>query len=145
MAKKVISHSVVNGGISDFDNIPTPPNSVAHTRSVDVRTNLKRVTLLPRTIKESSTTVTGLIKWFTYVSSSGDTYGYDENGTLYKRTSAGVTTLLRTVPNSHGNGLSYSREDDFLYYTSDKVVGRYGPLSSATPQFVDDFFGSQGG
>lgn len=49
------------------------------------------------------------------------------------------------IPNSHGNGLVYSAEDDFLYGASDKLIWRYGTLSSASPTLTVDFFGSQGG
>ena len=39
----------------------------------------------------------------------------------------------------------FSLEDQYMWYSSDKVIGRYGPLTSASPQFVDDYFGSLGG
>jgi len=132
-----------NGGIADYSSEGIQ-DSYAFGRSVDVRTDPRQVTILPRTIKESGTVITDLPKWSEESPSDGSLYMYGNTGNLYKRTSAGAYSLLRSVPNSHGNGLVYSAEDDFLYYAGDKVIGRYGKLSG-TPTFVDDFFGSQGG
>lgn len=133
------------GGIADYD-AEGINSSYAWGRSVDVRSNPRRVSILPKTINESgSSTIQDLPKWAETYDKDGSTYIYDASGTIYKRDSSYLYTNLRTAPNSHGNGLVYSGEDDYLYYTCDKVIGRYGPLSSASPTFVDDFLGSQGG
>lgn len=132
-------------GISDFTRESLVVDAYASGRSVDIRTDPQTITLLPRTVKESGNVVIDLPKWADSIPSSLDTYLYGNAGNIYKRTSARSYTNLRTVPNSHGNGLGYFAEDDFVYYTSDKVLGRYGPISSSTPQFVDDWLGSQGG
>ncbi len=133
------------GGISEYLNESSLPDSYAFGQSIDVRSNPQNITLLPRTIKESSTIITALPKWGEYIPLTANTYIYDESGNIYQRTTAGVYTNIHTTPSSHGNGLSYFAEDDFLYYTSDKLIGRYGPFSASAPTFVDDFFGSQGG
>lgn len=140
MAKKIISKNRFDG-ISDFlkEGIA---DSYAFGRCID-DSNPREITLHWKPLKESGSVVVDLPKWGEQVL-SGDTYVYGDAGTLYKRTSAGSWTALRTVANSHGNGLSYFAEDDYVYYTSDKVIGRYGPLS-LNPQFSDDFLGSQGG
>lgn len=144
--KKLISlYSSFNGGISDFSRFASLPNSYAFGRSIDVRSDPQNLTVLPRTIKESGNVITGLPKWLETYTPTLISYIYDGNGTLYSRSNNASYINLRTVANSHGNGLVYSAEDDFLYYSGDKVIGRYGPLSSSTPTFVDDFFGSQGG
>ena len=129
-------------GIADFPR-EGAQDTYAFGRSVDYRTDPQKLTLLPRTIKESGNVITDLPKWGEIV--NGSVYMYGNVGNLYQRNTAGSYSFLRAVANSHGNGLVYSKEDDFLYYTLDKVIGRYGPLSSANPTFVDDFFGSQGG
>lgn len=144
MAKKIREQSAFFEGIADFPKTGGPA-SYQLGRSIDHRTDTRSITLLPRTVKESGTVVTGLVKWIvTPPNLDGSSYLYDDAGNIYKRTSAGSYSLLHTVPDSHGNGMEYFAEDDFLYYTSDKLVGRYGPLAG-TPNFVDDFFGSQGG
>lgn len=138
---KVISRFA--GGIADYTKESLVPDGFAFGRSIDYRTDPRSITLLPRTIKESGNTIVDLPKWAE--TQSGNTYIYGSAGNLYKRDTNASYTSLRTVPSSHGNGLSYFGEDDFLYYTSDSVIGRYGPLASASPQFADDFLGAQGG
>jgi len=144
MAKNPIPYSNFSGGIADFkrDGIP---NSYAFGRSIDVRSDPSTITVLPKTIKESGSTITDLPKWAETYTANLTTYFYGNTGKIYSRTSAGSYTALRSVANSHGNGLVYSAEDDYLYYSLDKVIGRYGPLSNASPTFTDDVFGSFGG
>lgn len=145
MAKTVTEHTAWYQGISDFPK-QGGDASYRNGRSIDHRSDSRSIKLLPRTIKESATTVVDLPKWAsTPPNSNGDTYLYGNAGNIYKRTSAGVHTNIHTTPSSHGNGMSWFGEDNFIYYTNDTTVGRYGPLTSATPQFNDDFFGSQGG
>lgn len=144
MAVDIIPYTTYSGGISDFIRSGIA-NSFAFARSVDVRTDINNITVLPRTIKESGSVIVDLPKWAETYNPDLTTYIYGGAGTIYSRTSAAVYANLRTVNDSHGNGLVYSAEDDFLYYALDKVIGRYGPLSSSSPTFVDDFFGSQGG
>src|SRR5512139_3633337 len=69
-------------------------------RSVDYRTDPSKLTLLPRTEKDSGTVVTDLIL-------DGDRVGtghyfYGDAGHVYKKTSGGVWTDERTVADSHG-------------------------------------------
>lgn len=133
------------GGIGEFDRESSLQDAYAMGQSIDVRTNPQNLTLLPRTIKESGTVITALPKWGEYISSCDKTYVYDEAGSIYERNSSGTYSLLHTTPSSHGNGMSWFGEDNFIYYTSDKLIGRYGPVCSSSATFVDDFFGSQGG
>lgn len=132
-----------SGGIAAFEHEGIP-FSVAFMRSLNFRTDPRKLTLLPRTIKESGSVIQALPKWQQNYDATLTTYFYDEGGNIYSRDQNGVYTLLGTMPNSHGNGLNYFQEDDYLYFTSDTLVGRYGPLSN-NPQFVYDYFGSQGG
>lgn len=130
-------------GISDYDKESVLPGAVAWMRSIDFRSDPRKFTILPRTVKESGLVYEGLPKWFTPRSTTG--YIYDANGNLYERSSAGSHSKIRTVSTSHGNGLAYYGEDDFVYYTGDKTIGRYGQFSSGSPAFADDFLTSQGG
>lgn len=142
MSKNIKNYQRFVGGIADF-NREGIEDSYAFGRSIDYRTDPQQLTLLPRSIKESGSIVTDLPKWGEIV--TNDVYMYGNTGNLYKRTAAGSYSFLRAVASSHGNGLVYSAEDDFLYYTLDSVIGRYGPLSSPSPTFTDDFLGAQGG
>jgi hypothetical protein len=94
-----------------------------------------QATIQPATAKESGTTITALPKWI--VSGAPydtNTYIYDAAGNIYKRTSGGVYSLLRAVSNSVGQGMEVY--NDYLYYTQNTQIGRYGPLSSS-PTFTD--------
>lgn len=85
--------------------------------------------------KKSGSVVTGLIKWIVD-GTPFDTnrYAYDDAGNIYKIDASDTFTLLRTVSNSHGQGLEV--QADYLYYTQNTQIGRYGPLSSS-PAFTD--------
>lgn len=131
-----------DGGISDLTkNAPEPEYGFG--RSVNFRTDPYRMTILSKTVKESGDKITDLIKDGDRIGT--DLYEYGDAGNIYKRTITGSITLLRTVANSHGNGMKYYGEDDYLYYTSDKVIGRYGQVVNGTPVFTDDFLGAEGG
>lgn len=117
-------------------------SSFLWAEKVDFRTDPTKLTLLPRTAKESGSVVVDLP--MAADRQGTDTYLYGNTGHLYKRNSSFTWSDLVTVPNSSGNGLRYYGEDGYLYYPSDKVIGRYGPLTS-TPTFTNDFLGSEGG
>ncbi len=120
------------------------PDQYYFGQSVDYRTDPQSLTLLPGAVKESGNVVIDLLKCADITPNDLSVYSYGSNGNFYKRTSAGSWSALRTVANSHGNGLAYFSGDDYIYYTLDKVIGRYGPVSG-TPQFSDNFLGAQGG
>lgn len=141
MAKGVRSQNRWVNGISDFLK-EGQPESFAFSRSIDT-SNPRQIKLQPKSIRESGNVVVDLPKWGEQVT-NGTTYVIGDSGTFYSRSTSGSWSALRTVAGSHGNGLAYFAEDDYVYYTGDKVIGRYGPISG-TPQFVDDFLGAQGG
>lgn len=85
-------------------------------------------------VKDSSTTVADLIKWF--ARNGTTTYAYGNGGKIYSKASGGAWTLLRTVASSSGQGLAVF--NDYLYYTQNAQLGRYGPLSGAAA-FTDNY------
>lgn len=129
------------GGISDSQK-EGQPNAFDFGRSIDFRSDSKKISILPKATKESGTVITGMPKWAERISTN--TYVYDEDGALYKRTSTPTWTKDHIAADSSGNGLAYFGEDDYLYYTQDKTIGRYGPISG-TAIWYDDFRGSEGG
>lgn len=135
------------GGIADYikENANgSIPDSFYFGRAINYRDDPQALTLLPRAVKESGSVVTDLLKWGDITPQSLTSYFYGNSGNIYSRTSAGSWSNLHMVPNSHGNGLSYFSGDDYVYYTGDTVIGRYGPISG-TPQFSDNFLGAEGG
>lgn len=134
-----------SAGIANFSKEDNNPYAYAYSQCIDTRTNPFGLKLLPATVKESSSVVTNLVKWFDVTPENLDTYGYDAAGKLYKRTTAGAWSTIATLPNSHGNGLAYFYGDDYLYAACDKVISRYGPIAAASPTVSNDFLTAQGG
>lgn len=137
-----VQFSRIIAGIADYSKDSVLPDGVAFIRRIDYRSDPRRWTILPKTVKESASVITDLPVWADRV--SDDAYIYGDTGNIYKRTLAGAVTLQHSVSNSHGNGLKYFGEDSFLYYTTDKAIGRYGPFFG-TPNWVDDFLTAEGG
>lgn len=136
-------------GISNFlkepsSQDPNQPTSYWYSEKLDVRTDPWAITLHPATQKESGSTVTDFVKWADITPASLVTYAYGDSGNIYSRTAAGSWALLHQTASSHGNGLQYFYGDDYVYYTGDMALGRYGPLASS-PTFSDDFLTAQGG
>ncbi len=141
----IVSQQRFVSGESDFPKEGLDQFVYQDGISIDHRHDPRAITLLPKSLKESGSIVTDLPKWAAVYPTTIDTYIYGNTGNIYKRTTAPVYSLLHKAPSSHGNGLFYYPEDDYLYYTSDNQIGRYGPISLSNPQFVDNFLTAQGG
>lgn len=135
MAKKSPIIIDIYGGIAVSKKIGQQ-GSFRFARNLNIYDDPNDLTLFITGTKDSGSTVTGLIKWIEDATPF-DTkrYFYDANGVIYEENN-GTWTLLRTVSNSHGQGLAV--HNDYLYYTQDTQIGRYGPLSSA-PSFTDNW------
>lgn len=82
--------------------------------------------------KASGSNVTGLPKWI--VQNGTTYYAYCSDGKIHSDASS--WTSLRTVSNAGGQGLAVF--NDYLWYTQDTQLGRYG-LLSGSPSFTDNF------
>ena len=135
MSKKILTVKHFNGGIS-----PSEKEGIRGgfylSQNLDVISEPSNLTLNKKTTKDSGTTgVVDLIKWFVS-GSPHDTnlYSIGDTGKFYKRISTGTWSVLQTTANCYGQGMElYS---DYIYYTQNTQVGRYGPLSGA-PAFTD--------
>lgn len=124
------------GGIS-FANKIGRNGSFGFGKYLDIYTDPNDLTLNQVPIKVSGSTVTGLVKWIED-GTPYDTnrYFYDAAGKIYQETTSGVWSVLQTTADSHGQG--FAIHGDYLYYTQNTQIGRYGPLSG-TPVFDDDW------
>lgn len=102
---------------------------------LDITSDPNEIKLNLTGTKKSASVVIGLIKWIVD-GTPFDTnrYAYDGGGNIYKIDASDTFTLLRTVSNSVGQGMEV--QGDYLYYTQNTQIGRYGPLST-TPVFTD--------
>lgn len=141
MSKVPTTISGFSGGIA-FSEKEGVKDSFKFGQGIDFRSDARKLTILPKTSKESGNVVTDLVKWAERVGT--DTYSYGDSGNLYKRDSSNTWSLEHTAADSSGNGLAFFGEDDFLYYPQDSTIGRFGPING-TPTWSDDFLGSEGG
>jgi hypothetical protein len=142
---KIVAQQRFVSGISDFPKEGLDSFVYQDGIAIDHRHDPRAITLLPASLKESGSVVTDLIKWATTYPTNLTTYMYGNTGNIYSRTTTPTYTLLHQAPSSHGNGIFYYPEDDYVYYTTDNSIGRYGPISLGSPQFIDNYFQAQGG
>lgn len=140
MAKQIIQVNRYQG--ISYSEKEGPRSSYLFGRSVDYRTDPTKLTILPRTVKESGSVVTDLPKWADR--QGDDVYVYGDTGNIYKRDSSNSWSLEHTAADSNGNGLKYFGEDSWLYYSQDTTIGRHGPFWGTT-NYTDDFLGAEGG
>lgn len=134
--KRVLTIDTFSGGISESEKQGIP-GSFAFGKGLDIYGDPTHLRINPAAVKDSDTTVDSLVKWIVYTAPyATDLYCYAENGDLYKRTSGGTWSLARAVASSNGQGLELY--NDYLYYTQNTQVGRYGPLSGAA-SFTDNW------
>lgn len=131
MAKKVWRLNKFYGGIATGNKIGID-GSFAFGQGLDIRTNPDLLGRNYALAKASSTNVTGLVKWI--VQDGTTYYAYADDGKIHS--DATSWTSLRTVANSGGQGLAVY--NDYLWYTQDTQLGRYGVLSGS-PSFTDNF------
>lgn len=103
-------------------------------RHLDITTDPNDLTLQVTGTKDSASVVDGLVKWIVDATPfNTKRYAYDDAGAIYE-IDGDTWTKLQTTANSSGQGLEV--HNDYLYYTQDTQIGRYGPLSG-TPAFTD--------
>ena len=136
MAKNILTQKYFNGCIADSEK-EGQRGAFFFSQNLDIFSEATSITLLPKTAKDSGTTVVDLVKWIVSgTPHDTKTYFYGDGGRIYQRTSAGVWSVLGTVASSDGQGLEV--HDDYLYYTQRSQIGRYGALSG-TPTFTDNW------
>jgi len=137
MAIKKLTIKNFSGGIGTVGEKIDVANSAKFTKNLNPFEDPSYVTLARGATKVSGSTVTALPTWMED-GSPFDTNRYftGEGGKIYRETSAGVWSSLRTVSGSAGEGLKVF--DDYLYYALDAELGRYGKLTG-TPAFDDAF------
>lgn len=131
------------GGVSDIDKLIVRTSYYVEKeyrfyfgQNLNILDDGGQFSLQPAAVKDSGSIITGLPKWIVSGQPyTANTYIYDANGVIYQRDKNGTYTVLRSVPNSHGQGLMVW--NDYLWYVTDQSLGQYGPLDSPTPAFND--------
>lgn len=113
MAKEVISVIENHGGLAP-DLKQGPKHSFAYSRHVDFRKSPTSLTILPKTVKETSTTVTGLITEMIQLP-SGKMVAIDSSGGVYTRTTGASWSKNGTTLTDTAAGMVYNLQHDTIY------------------------------
>lgn len=101
------------GGLSS-DLKQGPPNSFGYSRHLDHRKNATLMTLLPATLKDSGTTITGTVTEMVQLP-SGKIVMIDSSGGVYTRSTAGVYAKNGTTLPNTCMGMVYNFQHDTIY------------------------------
>lgn len=135
MAEKVLSQNLFFGGLSQAEKIGLQGAFGDDSEFLDFSKDPNQLTVQQVGSKVSGAVAVDLIKWIVDASPHNALrYFYGDTGHIYSESSAGSWTDIRTVSNSGGQGMAV--HNDYLYYTQDSQIGRYGTLSSS-PGFTD--------
>lgn len=142
--KAAISIIENHGGLST-DRKQGVNKSFAYARHVDFRKSPTQMSILPKTVKESSTTVTGLITQMIQLP-SGKMVAIDDAGGVYTRSTGGTWTKNGTTVADTGAGMSYNLQQDTIYIpgltTMHSITNADGRFSGGTFTVNSDAFGA---
>lgn len=109
-----------------------PADSFFYSRHLDFRKDPNLLTILPATVKESSTTVTGLVTDMVQLP-SGLMVAIDSSGGVYTRSTSGVWAKNGTTLTSTAYGMVYNLQQDTIYIPGQTTIhsitnadGRFG-------------------
>lgn len=90
------------------------PNSFAYSRHIDFRKDANLLSILPKTVKESASTVDG---WVTDMIQlpSGNRVAIDSSGGVYQITTSGVWSKHVTTLTNTAYGMVYNLQQDTIY------------------------------
>lgn len=138
MARQLYTVRLFNGGIAESKKQGSSEGSFYFGQNLNIYGDPTELTINPALTKVSGSTVVDLVKWIVpgtpHVSKI---YYYGDTGRIYESNTSGASwSSIRTVSNSGGQGLEV--HNDYLYYTQDSQIGRYG-LLSGSPSFTDNW------
>lgn len=113
MAKVPLVITKNTGGLSP-DLKEGPTDSFGYSRHIDFRKSGTLLTLLPETVKETSTTVTDLVVDMIQLP-SGKMVAIDTAGGVYTRTTGGSWSKNGTTLTDTAYGMIYNRQHDTIY------------------------------
>ena len=113
MAKTPLVIQRFDGGWSTDLKIGSA-HSFAYSNHMDFRKSPTQLTILPKTVKESSTTVTGLITEIIQLP-SGKIVAIDGSGGVYTRSTAGVWAKNGTTLTDTAMGMVYDEQQDTIW------------------------------
>lgn len=91
-----------------------PPASFAYSRHIDFRKDPSAITILPKTVKETGSVVTGLVTQMVKLP-SGKIVAIDDAGGVYTRSTSGVWAKDGTSLTDTACGMVYHYQHDTIY------------------------------
>lgn len=143
MAKSTVTpliFSQFSGGLAVSPRIGLK-NSFADAQGLDFRTDPAQLSVLPGMIREDAGVVKDLVLNEVMIS-NGIIYAYGDTGYIYRRTTAGVWSVIDKL-GSGAAGISYRKDADAIYLTSNKTASRIGTVVNGTsPTLNTDYYAS---
>lgn len=113
-------------------------HSSAYTQGLDFRKSPSQMSVLPQPTREDAKVVNDLIQNELMVA-NGIIYALGNSGSFYKRTTAGVWSLVGQVDAGYF-GMDYRQDLDSVYLCSSKSVSLFNPVST-TPVLTPANYG----
>ena len=156
MAEELLLIKNFSGGISSASKVAQPPGSFRFGRGLDIHTDPDKLSINPASTKDSGSTVVDLPLFGSTNTVNDNLYFLGDAGKLYKRTSAGVWSILSTYTDAQGMGffsgtnLIYfvSNNQQYTLDPSNDGLNSYRALNSAdwhpVESFLDKIFTGNG-
>lgn len=143
MAKSTVTpliFSQFTGGIAADSRIGLK-NSFANAQGFDFRTSPSQISVLPGMTREDAGIMKDLVLNEVMVS-NGVIYAYGDAGYIYRRSTAGVWSVIDKL-GSGTAGIDYRKDADAVYLTSNKTASRIGTVvNGANPTLNTDYYAS---
>ena len=124
-----------SGGLSEGEK-KGQIGSFRFGRGLDYVNNPDAITAELALVKDSGVIVADLVKHIDFDPVQNDLFCLGDVGKIYKKDNLTTWSLLQTTALCTGQGLAVY--NDYLYYTQNAQLGRYGPLSGGMA-FDDDY------
>lgn len=139
MAKGTVVFNEFHGGWATSDK-QGPEASFAYSKHIDFRKDPMGMSVLPETVKESSTTISSLVCGMIQMP-SGKIYATTEQQETYSRTTAGTWAAVDTIasPASCISGMHYNLQQDTIFIPGlnniHTITDADGRFAGTTPAF----------
>lgn len=114
-------------------------NSHAYSQSIDFRKSPSQLTILPAPAREDASNVADLVQNEVMIN-NGTIYSIGNTGKIYKRTTAGVWSMV-AEQNAGTYGIDYRNDTDSIYIPGNTTVSWFKNISSS-PVLQPGYFGS---
>lgn len=140
MATKPLIFSEFYGGISTDPKLGID-HSFANAQGLDFRTSPSQMSVLPGLTREDTGVVRDLVL-NEVMASNGVIYAYGDAGYIYRRSTAGVWSVIDKL-GSGTAGIDYRKDTDAIYLTSNKTASLIGTVVNGTnPTLNADYYAS---